>query len=355
MRLNLPYSNKRKLQLLVLLSIPLAIASLVSHGLVAWLGIETTTGRIWRVGPATSKPPFFMAGSSLAGDGISWDRACSALGRKIEVWGVAGSSPWEWEPFQHRASDTEGSFLVISVYDLNEHFLCDFHSDVVSPIDTFKDLWRSGADWQFFKRVISRYPLKYLRALFPTAGRSQGVMSGLRDELQKVLGSKAAIAGEAGPTLAMGKGSEVPEYKKVNVSAWPKDRVLRRLALMRGACQGKHTFNGPKHLAFLRMLEYAESHGGVTVVVLPVSPVYATEFLSADVARQFEEMITEARHIVPQAHWVRLDRLPELKSNDCFWDFVHMNATGQRIATDALLKDCLSVSLGRSEAPSTSP
>jgi hypothetical protein len=40
---------------------------------------------------------------------------------------------------------------------------------------------------------------------------------------------------------------------------------------------------------------------------------------------------------VPQAHWIRLDQFDELRSNEYFWDLVHMNAYGQQIATVAFL------------------
>src|SRR5437667_427295 len=80
-------------------------------------------------------------------------------GLRIEGWSVAGSSPWEWETFQRRAPDVGLTFLVVSAYDLNEHFICDFHADTVPPTHTLADLWQSEADWHFAKRVLTQYPL----------------------------------------------------------------------------------------------------------------------------------------------------------------------------------------------------
>ena len=73
------------------------------------------------------------------------------------------------------------------------------------------------------------------------------------------------------------------------------------------------------------------------MVVLPVSPIYVKEFLPPAVSRQFEESLFDLERRVPQANWFHLEKLPALNSNQYFWDFVHMNADGQQIATDAFL------------------
>ena len=85
------------------------------------------------------------------------------------------------------------------------------------------------------------------------------------------------------------------------------------------------------------MLNRAAQQGRVVVVVLPVSPPYAREFLPATTTEEYEHVLAEARRRVPAAVWVRLDQLPELHSTDYFWDLVHLNTEGQKIATDALL------------------
>jgi hypothetical protein len=55
------------------------------------------------------------------------------------------------------------------------------------------------------------------------------------------------------------------------------------------------------------------------------------------VTREFEEMLADIQHKVPQAHWIRLEQLDELNSNEYFWDLVHMNTYGQKIATEVFL------------------
>jgi hypothetical protein len=328
---------RRVLQLILIFCVVAGIVSVASYLLVAWLGIETRTGTYWEMGPPGSQPPAYLAGSSLAGDAISWDLVSTQLDQGICGWGVAGSSPWEWERFQRKTHQGPLTIIVISPYDLNEQFLSDFHANVVSAADTIRDLWRSGADWHFSLRVLSQYPLTYARILFPTAGRAYGVIGGLHDKLTKMLGSFAANNSEAGPTLAFGKESQVKEYKRERISDWSPSQLLRRLAAMRSACQGKHSFAGPKKLAFLRMLHEGQERGRVIVVVLPVSPAYTAELLGPEETLRFETELADARQAVPQAQWIRLDHLPELNSEEDFWDLVHMNPDGQQIATRAFL------------------
>jgi hypothetical protein len=328
---------KRTFQLVLVLCITVSLAAVTSHLLADWVGIETKTAHPWEIGPPTGQPLAYLAGSSLAGDGVSWAQVSTQLNQRIGGWGVAGSSPWEWDAFQEKARQARLTILVVSPYDLNDQFLCDFHANVVPPGSTVADLWRSHADWLFAKRVLSQYPLMCVRTLFPTAGRSRGVMGELHDKLGKFLGSSSSGGSEAGPTLTLGSQSPVLDYKTAKISDWSQARLLRRLATLRSACQGRHVFDGPKKLAFLRMLRRAEGRGQVFVVVLPVSPAYATEFLSPEVCRQFESALADARHSAPQAEWVRLDQLPELNSNECFWDLVHMNPVGRQIATKAFL------------------
>ncbi len=339
---------KRRLQLALVLVASAAIASLGGHLITAWLEIETTSGMSWAIGQPNGKPPAVMSGSSLAGDGISWERISAEYDQRIEGWSVAGSSPWEWETFQQRAPDTRLNFLVVSVYDLNEQFISDFHADTVSAFHTVRDLWQSQVDWHFAKRVLSGYPLKYVRILFPSAGRSQGVLRGLREKLGKLLGDAVISESEARPTFAMSKIGIVKEYKTEKIVNWSPARMQRRLATMRGAAQGRQSFDGPKKLAFLRILHQGQHLGRIVVIVLPVSPAYAREFLTPEVSRRFENAVAEAQRTAPQARWVRLDRLRALDSDEYFWDLVHLNIDGQRIATEALLGQLRNLPMGPS-------
>ena len=71
---------------------------------------------------------------------------------------------------------------------------------------------------------------------------------------------------------------------------------------------------------------------------MPESPIYNAEFLTEAVRRRFEEFLAEAQQEAPEALWVRLDQVPELNSNQYYWDLVHLNAQGQAIATQVLLE-----------------
>jgi hypothetical protein len=330
-------SKKSALRLLSLLCVCVIIAALGSHFVATFLKIRTSAVGYKLLANGNQKPFALAEGSSLMLDGLSWRRISNAFGQNIENWFVAGSSPSEWESLQGRASDARLTFIVVSAYDLNEHFICDYRAAVVPLNRSMRDLWQSGADWPFTKRLLSQYPLQYLRYLFPTLGRSDGVMVGIREKLSEILRPWFKIEAEAGPTVGSDSDATSEEIKTGKVTDWSKARMLRRLTLMRNACQGKHSFNGPKNLAFLRMLQRAQQKGRVVVVVLPVSPIYTQEFLTPEASRQFEDVLADLERRVPQANWIHLEGLAELNSNEYFQDFVHMNVDGQRIATDTFL------------------
>ena len=249
----------------------------------------------------------------------------------MEGWGLAGSSPSEWERFQYLETHTNLTILVVSSYDLNEYFLSDYRAQVVPLAQTIEDLWQTRLDWNFRKRVLSMYPLTYLRTLFPTAGRSTGVIRGFREKAETYVKPLGPMEGEGIPTLSF------TDFKKERITDWSEGMMLRRLVAMRIACQGRHVFNGPKRLAFQRMLHRAQEQGSAVVVVLPVSSAYAKEFITPEVEQRFEGVMAELQHSAENVHWVRLDRLKGLSANEYFQDLVHMNSYGQKVSTQALL------------------
>ena len=328
--------RKRLAQLVMLWLVAIGLSSSASHLLIGWLKIETTTGKPWSVGSINGKPFAFMAGSSLAGDGISWKRVATELDQQIGGWGVAGASPYEMEQFQHKASDSKLSFIVVSVYDLNEASFSDFRADVVPPGHAINELISSRAPWAYSKRVISQYFTSWLRKLFPTVGRSQGVMGELRAKLSSRLGATPQQS-EAGPTLSLGETAPDKAYKTGRIADWSQGTIIRKVEAMRTAFQGEQSFTGLKKRAFQRLVQRATPDQRVVVVVLPVSPIYSEKFLTPPVKRAFEESLADVQRGAPAAQWVRLDWLPALSSNTNYWDLVHMNTRGQSIATEALL------------------
>jgi hypothetical protein len=333
-RLSLDVPGKAKFFLVVCSA--LVVAIVFNYILAFWIKLPNHTAVYRRIGPETG-PQVFCAGSSLVQFGLSWPEVSKTLNQGIESWGVAASTPSEWEVFQNFSKNTNLMIIGVDVYDLSEYHLCEARADVVPLTQTISDLWQSSADWQFSKRLLSQYPLRYLQKLFPTAGQSEAVLVGLRRLLPERLRSSSA-AEERANSLVLPRQS-VMDFGATDakVSDWTPSRTLWRLAQMRGETGGRHAFNGVKKLAFERMLLRAQKQGAVIVVVLPVSPLYAHEFLTPKAVRDFESVLNEAQRIDPQAQFVRLDKLPALNSNECFSDLVHLNGTGKRIATEAFL------------------
>ena len=191
----------------------------------------------------------------------------------IESWPVPGSSPAEWEQLQRRSPQTKTTFIGVSLYDLNETWLCDFRADIVPLSQTMADLWHSDSDLAFAKRLSGCYPRAWVRTFFPTAGRSDHVIFGLRDKARTLL----PLAGND-PDRDANLRVAADYTSEARLTDWPKDRLLRRLAVMR-SLQGKPWFSGPKHLALRRMLQQARRQGAVFVIVLPVSPPFVAELL----------------------------------------------------------------------------
>jgi hypothetical protein len=308
----------------------------ISHAVAIWIKLRKPQAVYRRIGPE-SGPQVFCAGSSLLQFGLSWPEVSEQLGRGIESWGAAASTPSEWEMFQSFPKNTDLMIIGVDVYDLNEHHLCTARADIVPIMQTIEDLWDSGADWQFAKRSLSQYPLSWLQKLFPTAGRSEEVMVRLRRKLPRQL-RKASAADEEANSLILPR-QPVMNFGEspLRVSDWPKSRTLSRLAWVRNENQGMHAFNGPKKLAFQRMLLRAQRLGRIIVVVLPVCPVYGDSLVTPEMLRDFQDTLVEAQRVCPEAQFVRLDQLPALNSNDYYSDLVHLNSAGRRIATEAFV------------------
>lgn len=323
---------KRAQQLLLILSSAVVFCAVASHVALKCLKIKATWGGYKSYGPTTLKGRAVLHCSSPGYDGIDWNRVAEALGTRIESWATPGSSPLEWEQMQERSTNATECFVAVSPHDLDEYFLCDFHAEIVPFSEAWRDLRQSGMDWQFAKRMLGQYPVMLARKLFPTIGRSDGVLVGLRAQLARLAGRKAE-AGEA-PKFGGTGPSEVEE----KVSDWSEARLQRRLVLMRAGCQGKHSYAGPKKLALVRLLQQAQKQGTVKVLVVPLPPLYRQALLNTEVMQQFEAELADLQRLCPGVQMVRVDRLPVLDSNDYFYDYVHLNRFGQRLATDEALR-----------------
>ena len=319
-------------QFVLILCIALAGASLLSHLTIRWLKIRSSVGSYSAYGTPGRKVSAMLYGSSLAYSGIDWHKVSEELGEPIGRWAVGGSTPSEWEQFQLRSSGVVRSFVVISAVDLNEYALCDVRAAIVPLTQTVSDLWQVGAGRPSWKRVLSQYPINAVRTVFPTVGRSDGVMTGVRDQLSRI-GRRSSL-GDQPEAVAFGPEGDLALAERV--TDWSPGRFQRRMVLERAACQGTHPFGGIKEAALVRLLQRVHNQGTVIGVVVPPSPFYQKEFLTPAVKLDFERELAGLRSAWPQTTWVRLDQLPELQDNALFSDFVHLNRDGQRIATRAL-------------------
>jgi hypothetical protein len=313
----------------LVLCLVVGICSTVSHLTVGWLKIKAGWGGYKYYGPAGSKVAGILYSSSPGYDGIDWNLVAEAIGGGIESWATAGSSPSEWEEIPGSDPSIKYTFIAVSAHDLNEYFQSDFRAEIVPFNRTLRDLRQCGADWQFSKRMLSQYPAMLVRKLFPTVGRSDGVMVGIRAKLLKLVG-QSMDAGTA-PKFGGTAKSDIRE----RVSDWTEARVQRRRLLLRAACQEKQSFAGPKRLALLRLLQRAEEHSKVILVVIPQPPIYRTAVFPPAAMQEFDEELAQVKREYPQLHVVRLDRLPALDHNDLYYDDLHLNMYGQQIATAA--------------------
>ena len=117
---------------------------------------------------------------------------------------------------------------------------------------------------------------------------------------------------------------------------------LRDIGDMRASAGGTVEFGGPKSDALFRFMKRGDELGKMVVLVFPLSPKYQEQFVTKDVLKRFNDLLSEAQKKSPKTIWIRLDASPELQSNELYWDLVHLNAPGQAIASK-LLREQLTV------------
>ena len=329
----------RPIQFLSILLVVTLLTSIGSHIVVRWLGVRTSSVSHRVTEREGDKTPAYVAGSSLLGGAMDVNKVCDALGQGMETWFVAGGSPSEWVKFQPRAPKANLTLIGISAYDLNEHYFCDVQANIVPLSDAIGNLIKSKSDWEFSKRVISQYPQRYLRILFPTIGRSGGVMGGVKEQMLKLIRPDDEVDLDAGPRVPTWGEAEVDPSTLEKISDWSPGYRLRRITKLKEACQGRHSYEGLKNLALGRLLNQARQQGRVIVIVLPVSETYSREFLDRETLRRFEDCLAKFQLERDEEIWVRLDRVSQLHSDDLYWDPVHLNVFGKKIATELLLAE----------------
>ncbi|MFN0126411.1 MAG: hypothetical protein ACKV19_06995 [Verrucomicrobiales bacterium] len=324
-------------KLAVIIFVAGCIAAGVSTLVGRWIGIPQAEPTYRRIGPSEG-PQVFCGGSSLVQMGIEWGAVSRSLNRGVENWGIGGSTPEIWEASQKLSVHSDCAIIGVSLYDLNEHRLCDVRANLVPLHGTLRDLWRSHAGWPLAKRIISQYPLALVRTFFPTAGRSDAVLVGLRERVRSIAGLETAKEDQARALVLPPKGLLKFGDNATKLGDLSEGRLRRRLAMMRADCQGQHDFDGPKMEALKRMIRTGSINGRVIIVVMPVSPAYQGEFAHEKVGTKFEQSIKRIDAENPSVEIVRLDVLSTLASNEYFSDPVHLNGEGRRIATEAFLQ-----------------
>jgi hypothetical protein len=326
--------NRRTQSFLVFIAATM-IAAVSSHGVISCLKMGSTP-KHFVIGKSVGNPPAFMGASSIGFYGIDWDQIASDAGTQIWSWAVPGATPLELEQFQKRAPEARTTFIVVSTVDLDEASSCEFRASIVPVDQAINSLWLEHAGWQEAKRVLGLYPVAWLQVLFPTLGRAHAVMgTALMRAGNLIRHSSGKPETVDGPTLKVGKLAH-DEYAMQRLSDWPRAKVLSKLESMRVEFRGVHSFNGAKRQALERMLQYANQRGPSVVLVMPVSSSYNQEYVPPDLARQFETSLAELQRGAPQTQFLRLDQVPGASSDQNFCDLVHMNAPGQKLATDAL-------------------
>ena len=315
-------------QLVWLILIVLLLTAAGSHSVLNLLGIRENPIRRWTVGAEQPGRPVLMLGSSLAYFGLSLSNVSTQMKQPLECRWVSSASACEMEILSREVPEARNTIICLSLYEQNERILCDYRSEIVPLSQTAGDLWNSSLEWPFAKRILAQYPLKYVRVVFPTAGRSLLVM----------FATKARLMGLIQGTYLPAKITEVDfnDASPGSITNWTAPHLMDQVTVIRNLSQGIHQFDGPKRRAFHRLVADASRRGRVTVIVFPVAPEYRRELVSKEALAQFEQSLTSVRNAAPRARWLRLDQLPELDDSSCYRDLAHMNPKGRIIATEAV-------------------
>jgi hypothetical protein len=342
---SLPDSNSagpsRKRQFLVIIATVLALSSAGSHLVVHLLGIRTDGIERSRIAAASGKPALVI-GSSLTFFGVSFPQVAKALPRPLITRSVGGCSPCELEPLAREVPEAARTIIGVSIFDLDEDNLCDARPALVPIQQTVRDLVSSRSDWPAAKRVVWSYPLPWVQKAYPVAGYSSPVIVTLRDKAGALLKHSARVEPEARLSFKTDEDTVRPE----KLSDWDAGRVVRNLSQLRAAGLGHGHFAGPKALALGRILDRAAAQEPPVVIVFPVSPPYRAALVTSADNAAFEEALARARAHRPDLVLIRLDQEPALQPATVFWDLVHLNDDGRRLATQYVI-DRLSVAPAR--------
>lgn len=319
----------RERQLLVILASVLVLSSALSHALVWALDIRTSGVERGRINADATGKPALVLGSSLTFFGISFQQVAKAMNRPLLTRSVGGCSPCELESLAREVPEATRMIIGVSLFDLNENNLSDARPTLVPFTQTIADLRASHSDWTAMKRVGWSYPVPWIQQVLPVAGRSNAVMVNLRGKVRALRKQPANLDLESKLTFKTDEDSARPE----KLSDWDRGRVGRNLSQLSASGLAHGRFDGPKSLALARILARAAQQEPAVVIVLPVSPPYREVFADAISVEHFEKALERIKIANPKLQMIRLDHEPALQPAEIFWDLVHFNDDGRRIAT----------------------
>lgn len=311
------------------------LSVLASHLAVRVLKLKVSMlqQRVFRAGEKPVGTTIF--GSSTAFDGVAWKTVAGSLGDSLESWPVGGGAPLEWRVIRRQKPVADRVFVVVSPIDLDDHYLCEFRSNLIPLPEAVKDFPEGPGDGAFARRLWDQYTLSFIRVPYPTAGRADGVMMGGRRLVARLAGRKNVANSVSGRGLYQDEPSDITD----RVTDWSSGRLEKELANMRSCTLGRHYFLGQKYRALVRLLHEVGEPGHVVLMVIPLSPAYWNQLLNADDRRQFEDMLTQVARECPGIKLLRNDRLPELLADGMYRDLAHMNMFGQQTSTAAFLRE----------------
>ena len=321
----------------ILLAVTL-LTSLLCHGAARLLHMRQNVVDRARIGPDTPGAPVLITGSSLTFFGVSWREISRRIQRPLITRSVGGASPCELETLALEVPQATRVIIGVSIFDLNENNLSDSRANLVPLSRTLGDIHHSIMDWPYKKRVIWSYPLPWVQRIFPVAGRSTEIMVGVRE-----IGRTLLHRGAAPPAAEEGKLTFTTDEEAIRpekVSDWDAGRVKRNLSQLRASGVASSRFDGPKSLALERILAAPNRAETPVVLVFPVSPPYRETFADAAAVARFETALRQLHERIPGVLIVRLDRDPALQPAEIYWDLVHLNNDGRKIATQ-LVADSL--------------
>ncbi|MEO7319684.1 MAG: hypothetical protein ABIZ56_11900 [Chthoniobacteraceae bacterium] len=321
-------------QLLIVLASVLVLSSALSHAIVRVLDIRTSGIDRGRINGEAAGKPALVLGSSLTFFGISFREVAKAMERPLVTRGVGGCSPCELEWLVPEVPEATRTIIGISIFDLNESNLSDSRPTLVPFTQTISDLRASHSDWTSMKRVVWSYPVPWIQHILPVAGRSNAVMVNLRDKVRSLRKQAANVDLEAKLTFKTDEDSGRPE----KLSDWDGGRIARNLSQLSATGLAHGRFDGPKSLALARMIGRAAQQEPMLVIVIPVSPPYREAFADATSVEHFEKALDRIKAANPTLQMIRLDQEPALQPAEVYWDLVHLNDDGRRIATRRVIE-----------------